>query len=63
MLAGALQLGGCVTNGDFDRVRPSLVRDDMHDWVGREAIGSIGGKPSDYRLTDDERTLRDLALS
>jgi len=61
LLAGALGLGGCALNGDFDRVRPSLVTDDMHAWVGRDAVASIGLPPSDFRLTDDERQLRDLA--
>jgi hypothetical protein len=62
-LAGAALLGGCALNGDFGRVRPELVTDDMHAWVGREAVGSIGGQPSEFRLTDDERRLRDLAYA
>jgi hypothetical protein len=62
MLA-ALLLGGCVTNGDFDRVRPELVYDHMHDWVGAAAIAGTGESPSIFRLTDDERTLRDLAYA
>jgi hypothetical protein len=60
-LAGATLLGGCALNGDFGRVRSDLVTDDMHAWVGREAVGSIGGRPSEFRLTDNERRLRDLA--
>lgn len=56
-------LGGCVTNGDFGRVRPEFVRDDMHDWVGRDAVASIGKLPSEFPLTDDERMLRDLAFA
>jgi len=63
LLAGALGLGGCALNGDFDRVRPSLVTDDMHAWVGRDAVASIGLPPSDFRLTDDEQKLRDLAYA
>jgi hypothetical protein len=62
-LAGAALLAGCALNGDFGRVRSDLVTDDMHAWVGREAVGSIGGKPSEFRLTDDERRLRDLAFA
>jgi hypothetical protein len=62
-LAGATLLGGCALNGDFGRLRSDLVTDDMHAWVGREAVGSIGGKPSEFRLTDDERRLRDLAFA
>src|SRR5512140_658416 len=57
----AMLLGGCALNGDFDRPRPSLVSDDMHAWVGRDAVSSIGVPPSGFRLTDDERKLRDLA--
>ena len=63
VLAAALALPGCVTNGDFGRVRPFLVHDDMHDWVGRDAVAGIGGVPSAYRLTDDERQLRDRAFA
>ena len=52
-------LAGCGTpNGDFGEVRPTLVRDGMHDWVGPYATGSV---PSKFELTDDERALRDLA--
>jgi hypothetical protein len=53
-------LTGCAS-GDLGRVRPSLVTDDMHSWIGTEAVGSIGQPPSRYGLTDDERELRDLA--
>jgi hypothetical protein len=54
-------VSGCALNGDFDRVRPGLVSDDMHKWVGKEAARSQGIQPSHYPLTDDERMLRDLA--
>jgi hypothetical protein len=63
VLAGATLLGGCALNGDFGRVRSSLETDNMHAWVGREAVGSIGGKPSKFPLTDNERRLRDLAYA
>jgi hypothetical protein len=62
-LAGATLLGGCALNGDFGQVRPSLVSDDMHAWIGREAVGSIGGQPSVFLPTDNERRLRDLAYA
>src|SRR5450631_1421672 len=62
-LAGATLLGGCALNGDFGRLRSDLVTDDMHAWVGRDAVASIGGKPSDFLLTDNERRLRDLAYA
>ena len=61
--AAALMLGGCVTNGDFGRVRAEFVSDDMHAWVGRDAVAGSGEPPSEFRLTDDERTLRDLAYA
>src|SRR5690554_6901046 len=53
-------LAGCA-NGDFGRVRPLLVRDEVHDWVGREAVEVKNIAPSEFQLTDDERLLRDLA--
>ena len=55
---------GCLTGcaeGDLGRIRSSLVTDDIHAWIGAEAVGSIGVAPSRYGLTDDERELRDLA--
>jgi hypothetical protein len=51
-----LSLAGCA-NGDFGEVRPSLVRDDIHDWIGSRTVPV----PSNFELTDDERALRDLA--
>ncbi len=62
-LAGATLLGGCALNGDFGRVRPDLVTDDMHAWVGREAVAGVGGRPSEFLLTDNERRLRDQAFA
>jgi hypothetical protein len=56
----ALGLAGCA-NGDFDRVRPGLVADDIHAWVGTTAARGNGAPVSDYPLTDDERAMRDLA--
>lgn len=56
-----LMLGGCM-NGDFGRVRPSLVVDDMHGWVGQQAAYDAGRTPAQLPLTDDERQLRDLAF-
>lgn len=60
LVVGGL-LGGCGTNGDFGRVRPSLRTDDMHAWVGAAAAENAGKPISNYRLTDEERLLRDLA--
>jgi hypothetical protein len=59
-LMALLLLGGCV-NGDFGRLKPSVVSDDFHAWVGREAARDAGVQPSKADLTDDERQLRDLA--
>ena len=55
--------GGCVMNGDFGRVRPELVGDNMHDWVGRDAAAGIEGPASEFRTTDQERDLRDRAYA
>jgi hypothetical protein len=53
-------LAGCA-NGDFGEVRPTLVRDDVHDWLSLDAIAGKPAKPSTFEMTDDERQLRDLA--
>jgi hypothetical protein len=60
LLSLALALGGCAS-GDFGRTRADMRSDDMHRWVGEEATGSVGLTPSQFQLTDDERTLRDYA--
>ncbi len=56
-----IPLLGCL-NGDFGRVKPSLLTDDIHAWVGRDAALQQGIPPSEFRLTDEERLLRDLAF-
>jgi hypothetical protein len=52
-------LAGCA-NGDFGEIKPYLVNDTVHDWLGRD-----GGKkplpPSVFEFTEDERALRDNA--
>lgn len=53
-------LTGCGVNGDFGEVRPSLVRDDIHDWLSNETTAGRRAWPSSFELTDDERALRDL---
>ncbi|HZR75749.1 MAG TPA: hypothetical protein VFB05_22855 [Bradyrhizobium sp.] len=60
LLATALLLGGC-SGGDFGRTRDDFRNDDMHRWLGAEATGSVGIKPSQFQLTDGERQLRDQA--
>ncbi|TAK49728.1 MAG: hypothetical protein EPO23_00375 [Xanthobacteraceae bacterium] len=57
---GATMLGGCA-GGDFGRTRASFLSDDMHGWVGREAVARVGEPASRFRLTEQERALRDLA--
>lgn len=63
LIAAAFLCGGCVLNGDFDRIRPELTGDNMHDWVGRDAVRGIGGPVSEFRTTDQERELRDRAYA
>jgi hypothetical protein len=53
-------VSGCGLNGDFGRMRSSLVHEDVHAWMGPAARGR-GGQLSQHQLTDDERLLRDLA--
>lgn len=55
-----LLLAACA-NGDFERIRPELVRDDIHAWMGPEAARVARAPSSNYPLTDEERLLRDLA--
>lgn len=61
-LIGGLALAACSSIGDFGRVQPALVSDDIHDWVGRDAAVHAGAPISTNNLTEDERTLRDLAF-
>ena len=61
-IASLLVFGGC-SNGDFGRVKPDLVTDDIHAWVGTTAALGNGAPVSTYPLTDDERTLRDLGFA
>lgn len=61
MIVALALLAGCSTNGDFGEINPSLVRDDMHDWLSLDATAGTRHFPSNFQLTDDERQLRDLA--
>jgi hypothetical protein len=60
LLLVAVALGGC-SGGDFGRTRQDFLNDDMHRWLGGEATSSVGLRPSQFQLTDNERLLRDLA--
>jgi hypothetical protein len=53
-------VSGC-SGGDFFRTRQDMRSDDMHRWLGAEVTGSVGMRPSQFQLTDNERLLRDLA--
>ncbi len=57
-----LLLSACSSIGDLGRLQPSLVTDDIHAWVGRDAARAAGAPVSAANLTDDERMLRDLAF-
>jgi hypothetical protein len=59
-LAALTLLASCTANRDFGEVRPSLVRDDIHDWLGSAAASPYAA--SKFELTDEERQLRDLAF-
>jgi hypothetical protein len=61
-LLGLLALTNCSGVGDFGRLQPDLVTDDIHDWVGQDAALHAGAPISTDNLTDDERMLRDLAF-
>lgn len=46
---------------DFGRTRGTFYHEDMHSWVGQEAVESLGKRASQFQLTDEERNLRDIA--
>jgi len=56
-------LSGCGTYTDFGRVRPSVLNnDDVHTWMGPAAARGPGTNLAwRHQLTEEERTLRDLA--
>lgn len=62
LLAVAGLSAGCVETGDFGRLRPELTAENMHDWIGSDAAKRVGGPPSEFRTTDQERELRDRAF-
>jgi len=59
---GLLLLSGCNSIGDFGRLQGAIVTDNIHAWVGQEAAIHAGAPVSLDHLTDEERTLRDLAF-
>jgi hypothetical protein len=62
VLLALLILSGCSSIGDLGRVQPPVVADNIHAWVGQEAALHTGAPISFNNLTEDERTLRDLAF-
>ena len=60
--AALLALTGCSSLGDLGYVQPPAVADNIHAWVGQEAASHAGLPISLANLTEDERTLRDLAF-
>ncbi len=54
---------GCARVGDFDRPNPSYFHDEVLPVVGAYAAQHRGEPVSGAPLTDDERTLRDLAYA
>ncbi|MBI1205093.1 MAG: hypothetical protein GC182_21520 [Rhodopseudomonas sp.] len=59
--AALTMLAGCGVNGDFGEVNRTLVRDDIHDWIGRNRPADHLDALTEIQPTDDERQLRDLA--
>jgi hypothetical protein len=57
-----LMLSCCTSIGNLGLVDQPAVADNIHGWVGREAAARAGGPISFSNLTEDERTLRDLAF-
>ena len=57
-----LALPGCSSLGDLGYVQQPAVADNIHAWVGQEAAVRAGAPISLANLTEDERTLRDLAF-
>ena len=57
-----LALPGCSSLGDLGYVQQPAVADNIHAWVGQEAAARAGAPISLANLTEDERTLRDLAF-
>ena len=57
-----LALPGCSSLGDLGYVDQPAVADNIHAWVGQEAAARWGAPISLANLTEDERTLRDLAF-
>ena len=62
VLLAPLILSGCTSIGDLGQVQSPAVADNIHAWVGHEAAVHAGVPISLNNLTENERTLRDLAF-
>jgi hypothetical protein len=62
VLLAPLILSGCTSIGDLGQVQSPAVADNIHAWVGHEAALHAGVPISLNNLTENERTLRDLAF-
>jgi len=62
VLLAPLILSSCTSIGDLGLVQQPAVADNIHAWVGQEAALHAGAPISLNNLTEDERTLRDLAF-
>ena len=56
----ALLLGGCAETGDFGRPKPNVLNDAVYPAVGSTLAYARHEPVSGYRLTDNERDMRDL---
>lgn len=57
----ALLLGACAQTGDFGRPQPNVLNDTVYPVAGSALAYVARGEPvSFYRLTDNEREMRDL---
>lgn len=62
ILFAFLLLPACSSLGDLQELDPEVRTDNMHQWVGIEAALHVNAPVSAFPLSDDERTLRDLAF-
>ena len=62
VLLAPLILSGCTSIGDLGQVQSPAVADNIHAWVGHEAALHAGLPISLNNLTENERTLQDLAF-
>lgn len=59
-ILAALALGACAQTGDFGRPKPNVLNDAVYPAAGSALAYARGEPVSFYRLTDNEREMRDL---